>query len=105
MSVWPEFLPFSDAFWAALNWTEDGYDRGLHKTFDELETEEEGKMLFQIVDYLGAMSSDDPLSSPRAPWATNPRAKFLLPKTKRTLKVGSSTIRATVLPSTICATP
>lgn len=59
-SDWPELLDFSDAFWEALEWSEDTYDKGLQDSVSALRRSPEGQKLLQVIDYYRAMSADSP---------------------------------------------
>ena len=58
--IWPEELAFSDSFWEDMGWYDVTVDIKLHSTHSDLQDTEEGKTLTRIVDYLGAITADDP---------------------------------------------
>lgn len=59
-SDWPTLLSFSDAFWEAIEWSDETYDKMLHGTMSELRNSDEGQKLLQVIDFYGALSADSP---------------------------------------------
>ena len=59
-SDWPELLSFSDAFWEAIGWSDETYDKGLQDSISALQGSPEGQKLLRVVDYYRAMSADSP---------------------------------------------
>jgi len=57
---WPSLLSFTTSFWSTLGWFDATYDKGLHSTYDALDTSESGQMLLQIVDYYTQIDADGP---------------------------------------------
>ena len=58
--IWPEVLDFSPELWDALGWYDVEVDQRLQSTNEALRTTKEGQTLTRIVDYLGAITEDDP---------------------------------------------
>ena len=59
-SDWPDLLNFSDAFWQAIGWSDETYDKMLLGSLSDIKNTAEGQKLLQVIDYYGAISADSP---------------------------------------------